>query len=540
MPSKTGTDIRRLVRNAQSNTLLSKILMSLFIVMFAFMILFSTTYRETGVISLSLSIVGDVSVFLAILLFLLIVMGLQVTTSFFASDVIVSLNALPLASKDISFISLLCFARIFDLPLLVAIISFPLAYLLFTGSVAGSLVVVLGIFVTEVFALALTTALAKFFYSRIAGATGGSAWKTLLRMALMLVWVIPIFGVYIVTSFWMEIANFFMSLTQPALSTSYAILAVYPFSYGYLASQVTVTEGMDFVSQVIAAASSICYFALAIGALTWTGKTIRSIGSVGAISSGRSVVKDTEISPQGRLAGIIRKDLRVASRSPSYASFLLLPAFQTAVLAFSFSTFRNVGFGETLGMLMGMSAIAILLPPMLFSIEGLSSAYARSLPLTKKTLILAKATLATVTYVISLIVLVACTLYLQKSIFFILAYGGIHILSVTAATMVESLLLVTMFWKSGFAIGNIYTRLTTYVLILIPGAIVVFAPVLGAILLAIFVSDLDFVLLWFATAALLMFIVAAFLVGKIEENKLDRRTITTIRNLKNQGLLNSN
>jgi hypothetical protein len=449
-------------------------------------------------------------------------MGLQVTTSFFASDVITSLNALPLASRDVSFISLLCFARIFDLPLLVAIISFPLAYLLFTGSVAGGLVVLLGICVTEVFALALTTALAKFFYSRIAGAAGGSAWKTLMRMALMLVWVIPIFGVYIVMNFWREIAYFFMSLTQTALSASYAVLMIYPFSYGYLASQVTVTEGVDFVSQFIAAASGAGYFVLALGALTWTERAIRNVGSVGAISSGRSVVRDTRISPQGRLAGVIRKDLRVASRSPSYASFLLLPAFQTAILAFSFSAFSNVGFGETLGILMGMSSITILLPPMLFSIEGLSSAYARSLPLTKRTLILAKAMLAAVTYIISLVVLLACTLYLQKSIFFILAYGGIHFFSVTAAAMIESLLLVTMFWKSGFAIGNIYTRLTTYIVILIPGAIVAFAPVLGAILLAVFVSNLDFVLLWFATAALLEFAVAAFLVGRSEGSKLDR------------------
>jgi hypothetical protein len=491
LPSKTDTDVRRLVRNAQFNTLISKVMMSVFIMVFAVMAFFPVTFEGMSTsTSLSLTIMGSVSVFLAVLLFLIVIMGLQVATSFFASDVVVALNALPLTKKDVSAISLLCFARIFDIPLLVAVVGFPVVYLLFEGSVAGSLAALLGVFVTEVFALALTTGLAKFFYTRIAGASGRSVWKTLMRMVLMLVWILPSFGVYIVINFWLEITQFLISLTQTAISLSYAILVIYPFSYGYLVSQATITHNVDFVSLAITAASSVGYFALACGVLGWTGRTIRSVGSVGAISSARSVVKDTRISPQGGLVGIIRKDLRVASRSPSYASILLLPAIQTVILAFSFSAFDNVGLSETLGILVGMSFMTMLLPPTLFSMEGLSSAYTRSLPITKRMLIIAKTMLATITYIISLLVISACTLYLHKSTFFILTYGGAHILTITAANMLETLLLAQTFWKSGFAMGNIYAKLSTYVLVLIPGAIVIFAPVAVAILMMILKSTL--------------------------------------------------
>jgi len=500
LPSKKDNDVKRLVRNAQFNTLISKAMMSLFIVVSAAMTFFPITFEQTNTsTSLSLTIMGSVSVFLAVLLFLIAIMGLQVATSFFASDAVVALNALPLTKKDVSAISLLCFARIFDIPLLVAIVGLPVVYMLSVGSVAGSLAALLGVIVTEIFALALTTGLAKFFYGRIAGASGGSVWKTLMRMALMLVWILPSFGIYIIINFSMEITQFLISLAQTAISFSYAVLIIYPFSYGYLVSQATVAHGVDFVSLVITAMSSIGYFALACGLLGWTGRAIRSVGSVGAISATRSVVKDTRIKPHGGLTGVVRKDLRVASRSPSYASILLLPAIQTVILAFSFSAFDSVGLSETLGILVGMSFMTILLPPTLFSIEGLSSTYTRSLPITKRTLIVAKTMLATITYIISLLVISACTLYLQKSAFFILTYGGAHILAIAAANMLETLLFVRTFWKSGFALGNIYAKLSTYVLILIPGAMIISAPVAVAIMMM--VLKLPFVLPAFFVAA---------------------------------------
>ncbi|MCJ7429705.1 hypothetical protein MUO83_00640, partial [Candidatus Bathyarchaeota archaeon] len=213
------------------------------------------------------------------------------------------------------------------------------------------------------------------------------------------------------------------------------------------------------------------------------------------------------VSPQVPWLGTIRKDLRIASRSPSYASLFLLPAIEAAVLAMSFSSFSEVGLSSTLGLLTGMSVIVLMLPPTLVSIEGLAASYTRSLPLKKKTLISAKTLLSTLTYAISLVVLFIVALYMGKSYFYILTFGAIHLFSVAAATMLELIILTNKFWKEGFAIGNIYARLTTYILIILPGLAVVMIPIIAA--LATFLLAQSLTLAVFLGIAVTEFAVAA-------------------------------
>jgi hypothetical protein len=121
-----------------------------------------------------------------------------------------------------------------------------------------------------------------------------------------------------------------------------------------------------------------------------------------------------------------------------------------------------------------------MLPPTLFSIEGVASAYSRSLPLRKRTLIFSKAVLSTLTYMISLAVLFVVATFLGKDFATILVFGAIHALSVTSGSMVELKLLANKFWKEGFSLGNIYARLTTYILIVLPGLIILFLPLAAA------------------------------------------------------------
>jgi hypothetical protein len=110
--------------------------------------------------------------------------------------------------------------------------------------------------------------------------------------------------------------------------------------------------------------------------------------------------------------------------------------------------------------------------------EGLASAYTRSLPMKKRTLISSKTLLSIITYLISLVVLFFVAVYLHRDFAFILTYGAVHALAVSAGIMLELTLLTRKFWREGFAVGNIYSRLTTYVLILIPGFAIVMLPII--------------------------------------------------------------
>ena len=121
----------------------------------------------------------------------------------------------------------------------------------------------------------------------------------------------------------------------------------------------------------------------------------------------------------------------------------------------------------------------------------------------KRTLISAKTLLSLVTYLISLVVLFFVAEYLHRTppeITDTLTYGSIHALAVCAGIMLELTLLTRKFWKEGFAVGNIYSRITTYVLNLIPGFVIVALPIVTAFAANIFAANLVLPI-FFAVAA---------------------------------------
>jgi len=482
LPRRGKNDIKTLIGNAEVSTIISKLVTTLFIAFFGFVV-FLPLMSGTGSSypTRELTAVGSISTFLAVVLFLISFMGLQVSTSFVSSKAIDVLTPLSLSKSDISHIVFLCFIKIFDIPLVASVMVLLLAYYFIGGSFLGGLAAFAGIIVTEAFALMLTVGLARFFYSRVAGGGGKSRWKTLLRFVFMLVWILPSFGIYFVVNFAGQIAQSFASLTQSFSSILQLLVLIYPFSYGYLVSFMTFSFQASYLTVALSVAACLGYFVLAAYCVKWVTRTVGRIGAGGISTALREVVKDTVVSPQVPWLGTIRKDLRIASRSPSYASLFLLPAIEAAVLAMSFSSFNEVGLSSTLGLLTGMSVVVLMLPPTLVSIEGLAASYTRSLPLKKKTLISAKTLLSTLTYAISLVVLFAVALYVGRSYFYILTFGAIHLFSVAAATMLELIILTNKFWKEGFAIGNIYARLSTYILIILPGLTVVMIPIIAAI-----------------------------------------------------------
>ncbi|MGB9713774.1 MAG: hypothetical protein ACPLZC_02205 [Candidatus Bathyarchaeales archaeon] len=500
LPQKES-DIEHLVRNAEANTLISKILTTIFIAAFGFSFFLSTTIiTGSPETPKELVVAGGVTAFLAILLFLIAFMGLQVATSFVSSKIAEVLSALPLSKRDVSQVVFLSFIRIFDIPLIVALTIFPVIYAISNGSFLGGLVSFISVGITEIFALALTISLAGFFYSRILSLGGRSMWKALLRLIFLIIWILPSFGAYLVVNFAVQIAQTFASMAQ-AFSSLQFIALIYPFSFGFLASYATFLDKINYFVLGLSIISSVGYVTLAVYCLKFVARYIRqiSVGFGGVITPKREMVKDTVIQPQAPWFGIIRKDLRMASRSPSYASLFLLPAIQTAILAISFS-FGEVGLSATLGMLFGMSLVTLLLPPTLLSIEGLASIYTRSLPLKKRTLILAKAALTTTIYAISLIVLFAAAAFLKKNFAFILTFGAIHTFSVAAASMLELKILIDKFWSEAFALGNVYARLSTFILVLVPGLIMVLIPIVAALVAYLLADYLTVLAVLFAVA----------------------------------------
>jgi hypothetical protein len=513
LPQRSQDSIRRLVNNAKLNTAISKLLMTLFIVVSAFAGFFSVT-EKTSVPGLSeeLMMVGNVATFMAVVLFLISFMGLQVSTSFVSSKVVEILSPLPLSSGDVSNIVFLCFLRIFDVPLLAAIVAPLIAYCLFGGSLLGGSVLFVGVIVTEIFAVTLCMGLAKFFYSKVTSGSGKSRWQTLLRFVFMILWIIPSFGVYFVMNFATHLADVYAVVAQTLSSFLYLLVLLYPFSYGFLASYVTFPIDIELFTFSLSVASCLAYCVLAAFSFRWVKNTIREVGATGVGARLREVVRDTVVSPQAPWLGIIHKDIRLASRSPSYASLLFLPAIETAVLAVSFSFTGAMGLSFILGLLTWTSMIELLLPPTLISMEGLAASFTRSLPIGKKTIILSKTLLTSITYITSLMVLLVVALYLKGDAASVLTFGITNLFSVIAAATLELILLTNKLWKENFAIGNIYARLSSYIIIAAGGFIVVAVPIIGAFT-ALFLAP-HLVLSVFLAIALAEFALAIAYVGR--------------------------
>jgi hypothetical protein len=477
IPQSGRGNINQIIQSAQINALLSKILTTILIGFLGFTILLPLTSSiSPGSLPREVALVGGASTFLSAVMFLVAFMGLQVATSLVSSKISETLSPLPLTKRDISNITFICFTRIFDIPLVAAVIVLLGAYFLAGGTILGGLIAFVSIIVTEVFALTLAVGLARFFYAKVTSGGGRSKWKAVQRAFFMLVWILPTFGSYFVMNCASQIFESSSMLAQNLSSTNQLVMLVYPFCFSTLISFATLPQEISLFSLGLASIASLGYAALAVICFRWVTNAIRQIGNGGIGAVSREPVKDTLIKPQRTWLGIIHKDLRIASRAPSYASLFLLPALQTALLAISFSSFDGSNLTTALGALTGMSMVTLLLPPTLFSIEGLASAYTRSLPTTKRMLIFAKTFLSVIIYLSSLVALSTVTLCLGRDFTNVLVYGLIHMLSITAAILLELKILVNKFWKEGFAMGNIYARLSTFILILIPAYVIAGVP----------------------------------------------------------------
>ncbi|MBS7647097.1 MAG: hypothetical protein QXK93_07290 [Candidatus Bathyarchaeia archaeon] len=512
LPQMDSQKINRIAKQAEINMLISKILITIFVVVLAVLPLGFWSYFIMELkLAEELAVVSCVSVFLASLFFLLVMLGLQATTSLISTKAFEILGNLPISRKDISRIALVSFLRIFDIPLTAVLVIFPLVFSIVVRSFFGGLVALFAAVLTEIFALALTIGLAKFFYSRIVGGGGGSKYKTIIRFIYMLVWILPSFGIYLIMNFATRILQIFAySLTQLSFVHILVFAFVYPFSLGFAVAFATFPQKISLAFVTVLIVSIILYVALGYFGLNYIKSTIKRVGSSGLIAVSKAFVKDLIIQPKSAILGIIIKDIRIASRSPSYASILMLPALQTLIVVVSILGITGINLVTVLGFLTGVSLLSLMVTPTLFSAETLASAYTRSLPLKRSTVIAAKTFLSTVTYLCCVVVLTIIALYLRKEPIILTAFGLGQTISVSAGCLAELLLLVKKFWDVKLAPGGIYTNLGAFIIVLIPGIILCLTPI--TICFIVGFTNILHTLAIFVASAVVEFVTVAFLI----------------------------
>jgi predicted permease len=497
LPQDAGRNITELAKNAERNITMNKVIMTFYIAFYGIFLLLS---GATPDINKELTVVASISAILGVVLFMITFMGLQMVTSFVSSKVGDALIVLPISKKDVSKILLICFIRIFDIPLITTALVIPIAYGILYRSLLGALTTFLSVILTEIFALSLAVFLAISFYSKVVSGGGRSKWGMLIRIFYMLVWIIPMFLMYEATNFAVQITSLMKTLT---LSFSYLLGLLYPFSLGFLVSFTTFFDTSKFEVLVLSFGSSLIYLVLAAYSFKWLIKRTISVGIKSTTALSKEAVADTVINPGPSWLGIIKKDIRMASRSPSYFSILAMPTIQAIIFGLSFNVDQSVFFS---------SFWMLLVPPILLSIESTAYSYTVCIPIRRKTMILAKTILSLISYLVALFVLLILTFIKEPSLIYnFILFQGICMFSIVASIIIEIILLFRIFGKN--ISGNIYSKFYFYIVPLIISYVIAIAPRATYFLVLFFTASTTISIGSMSVISILEFVLALILLA---------------------------
>lgn len=432
----TRRKVEDIVRMVSLNMWLNKILMC---IMLGIMAIAPVIERST---------IG-ITVFLTMSIFIFIFLGMQAVTSFVALN-FDYLRILPMSRKEVSMVNLMAFFRLFDLPLVLLAIFFPLAIFITTSSPLYAVFAFTAILVSEVFSLAMVFSLARLFYSKIAHSTG-SKFKDLLRVLYIIVWCIPAFGFYFAAKFAAQMSEI-SSRYSGVVASQYDVLSlVFPFCFGFL------IEGIMSIQLL---GSCAAYVLLAAFALKWLLSSIDKISS-GNVKVTRSKVSEVRIKPLRPVLGMVKKDLKLIFRTPSYAIVVMLPIFDSFFFAFDMGKYISIGTTITILSLM------VIVSFILFSVEG--SQYTQLLPINTKFIIKAKTVLAVMVYAVSVLATGIVLTFKGNPSGILLGICQIP------AVCAMSLVMFTLAAKIGVRI-DMHTGLTTAIILFIPGYAIAMLP----------------------------------------------------------------
>jgi hypothetical protein len=407
--------------------------------------------------------------------------GLQVLPAFLTSPILPTLETLPLEERTVERTVLLLFLRLFDLPAAVVVVATPVFVGLALGSALAGLALLPGVISVVAVALALALATGRFFVRRVQAAPGG--WRpAALRWIYLVLWTLPAFAIYLYVSFGPSfVAWLAAAAAGRAPGAVDGLLATYPFPFAALP---TIAAGGSLSGgpgpgPIVAVITGAVLYTLATALLLrWLPAAPRAL-AVDRGAARAAVPRPGALHPRSASASVLFKDLRIASRSPSYGFLVLLPLLDAVGLGL-YTVVGTVGavnaFRIAAGAVATAALLAVFFGPAIYSIELKGYAYSRSLPLTERAVVGGKTLLVSGIYLAAagLVLLIALSLVFDPLPFaaFILA----ELPAVVAAALFELALLSRAARRRGLPIPNLYAGSWWAFGVGIPGVIVAGAP----------------------------------------------------------------
>ncbi len=444
--------------------------------------------------------------------------GMQVLPTFLAAGVFPLLETLPIDERTVARTASLLYLRLFDLPALTILVVTPLFVGLELGPLAG-LAVVPGAVATVAFALALSLLTGRFFVRRVQGSRGGGG-NTVVRWGYLVLWLLPAFAMF---GFVIAAPGYFSllrSIAETGSSTAGDLLfGTFPFPFAVLAAiAASGPDGMGLAAgglDVLVVALG-GYLALAAVAIYWVFASVRRIGLVPATGVRPLMPRAVALHSVRPAYAVLVKDLRIASRTPGYAFLILLPILDALALGlWTYASAPSATAANSLGLaaVTTSALLATFFGPAFFAIEVFAHSYARTLPLSGRSLLGGKVALVAGMYLVASAVVAGLTLPRVFDPTLFLGFIAAELPAVLAASLLELGILLRRAEARGLPITNLYAGAWIAFLVAIPGLLVASLPLVAFQLAGAWTPDLALSLMGLVAVAELA-LAAPFAAGR--------------------------
>ena len=432
--------------------------------------------------STALGLSSSISLSLAITFGFMTLYAIQTLSSFVGAESSVLLSTLPISSNDFSLITLFSFIRSVDYLVVGSVVSqVVLVAYLTTSPLATALMFVTSL-MNSVFAVAVALWLSRVFHKNYLRG-GRSKRTTVFRGFFVFLWGCLLMGVGLLLS----VPYYVLPILDSALLSVNTLLGfllslIYPFSAGLVVSKLS-GSAIPIFTMVGASVATVFYGLAAWFSTKWSLSTVKLISQGVGVKIDRSKAIDFKIKTYGPLQGYVTKDLRVTSRNPATAFFFVLPVFETVVVAF---LAWNVEFlrASTVLVATSMGAIfALLIPLALLNSEGKGIEFAKTLPITSRRMVTAKALVTMATFIPVPSALLCLALFKPPTSWFTVLIPFLMAISIVSAGIFEIMIFLRSVGKSRIAgVINDAEKI-------IVGLLTIFVPEIGYVLSYLFSSN---------------------------------------------------
>lgn len=480
--------VEKQIEKARSNARFNKLTVSFFIAMLAAAFGIVVWGTISGLYGTPeefrwITIAFTVSIFCLLGFAFLVFWGIMVSTSFISSNAASIGHYLPVSRVDTGKLALLSYVRLFDAQMVSIAVIFPLAYgiaiYFFSGlaipAILGYLACLVGFLVSVGLAITTMLLLALYFYTRIQS-TGGSRLGSIVRLLFIVLWVVAIMGFSLAFQLLNIIIPLLEGLAIQLTPFWYLLYFAYPFSMGTFVVLATGIPGtpafwLDFIVVGL-------YVVLALIGLRWSRNFLQRIGTGSVTVSTSTVIHPVTVKVSRVGVALLRKDIRIATRTPGQAIMFFLPFLTMLPIFLQFIWEIGVVYvSDILSFIVIPTVMLGFFSIFFLSVEARGMAYTMTLPLPTERILRAKAQLLTLTAIAIPVFVIAVSFFkpFTNPVSFLIAASMVP--TVYASAYI-SLVLFTRVVGGGRLIGfELGQHITQMILVGLLSALIAFIPI---------------------------------------------------------------